>query len=147
MTPEDFFLGVDPLRHPGVSCSDALVLKVNLPDTKLADIDLDVRPTCVRLSAPKYKVKVQLGERVDDQKGARCPPLHGPLRSTRVCADRPVYRSSVHESACTRSVLPLPRNTSGDAKWDGDKSVLTVTLPIIHDWETKLTVSAADELD
>lgn len=70
MRPEDLYLGVDPLRHPGVACSDALVLKLTLPDTKLADIDLDVRPTCVRLSAPRHKAIVQLGERVDEQKGA-----------------------------------------------------------------------------
>lgn len=103
VTPEDYFLGVDPLRHPGVACSDALVLRVSLPATKLAEIDLDVRPTCVRLSAPKHKAKVQLGERVDDQKG--------------------------------------------NAKWDADKCELTVTLPIIHDWDAKLQTSAADELD
>ena len=69
VTPEDFFLGVDPVRHPGISCSDELVLKVTLPETKLADIDLDVRPTFVRVSAPKYKLKAQLGERVDENKG------------------------------------------------------------------------------
>ena len=69
VTPEDFFLGVDPIRHPGVSCSDALVLKVTLPNTKLADIDLDVRPTFVRVSAPKYKLKAHLGEKVDENKG------------------------------------------------------------------------------
>jgi len=103
VTPEDYFLGVDPLRHPGVSCSDALVIKVSLPDTKLADIDLDVRPTFVRLGAPKYKVKIHLGEKVDDQKG--------------------------------------------NAKWDKEASVLTVTLPIIHDWDSKLSTSVADELD
>jgi len=103
VTPEDFFLGVDPLRHPGVSCSDSLILKVSLPEAKLADIDLDVRPTCVRISAPKHKVKVQLAERVDEQKG--------------------------------------------NAKWDAEKFVLSVTLPIIHDWDSKLQTSAADELD
>jgi HSP20 family molecular chaperone IbpA len=69
VTPEDFFLGVDPVRHPGISCSDALVLKATLPETKLADIDLDVRPTFVRVSAPRYKLKAQLAERVDENKG------------------------------------------------------------------------------
>lgn len=103
VSPEDLYLGIDPLRHSGVSCSDALVLKVVLPETKVADIDLDVRPTFVRLGAPKYKLKVHLGEKVDDQKG--------------------------------------------NAKWDGDKSTLTVTLPIVHDWESKFTTSVADELD
>jgi len=103
VTPEDYFLGVDPLRHPGLSCSDALILKVSLPETKASDIDLDVRPTFVRLMAPKYKVKIHLGEKVDDQKG--------------------------------------------NAKWDGEKSTLIVTLPIIHDFDTKLQTSVADELD
>merc|ERR1711871_1443413 len=69
VTPEDFFLGVDPLRHPGISCSDELLLKVTLPGTKLSDIDLDVRPTFVRIGAPKYKLKAQLGEKVGENKG------------------------------------------------------------------------------
>lgn len=103
VTPEDYFLGVDPLRHPGLSCSDELLLKVTLPETKLADIDLDVRPTFVRLSAPKYKLKVHLSERVDDAKG--------------------------------------------NAKWDADKALLTVSLPIVHDYDGKMTTSAADEID
>ena len=103
VSPEDMFLGVDPVRHPGISCSDALVLKVTLPETKLADIDLDVRPTFVRVSAPKYKLKAHLGEKVDENKG--------------------------------------------NAKWDADKSLLTVTLPIIHDFDEKLTVSNSDDID
>jgi len=104
VTPEDFFLGVDPLRHPGISCSDELVLKVTLPNTKLADIDLDVRSTFVRIGAPKYKLKAQLGEKVDE--------------------------------------------TKGSAKWDGTKSLLTVTLPIIHDIDGKVTTtSLSNELD
>ena len=69
VTPEDFFLGVDPVRHQGISCSDELVLRVVLPETKLADIDLDVRPTFVRVSAPNYRLKAALVERVDETKG------------------------------------------------------------------------------
>ena len=102
-TPEDAFLGVDPIRHAGISCSDELKLKVILPDTKLSDIDLDVRPTFVRVSAPKYKLRCSLVERVDE--------------------------------------------TKGNAKWDADKGTLTVTLPIVHDWDSKLSVSKADEMD
>ena len=103
VTPEDFFLGADPTRHQGISCSDELVLKVVLPDTKLADIDLDVRPTFVRVSAPKFKLKAALVERVDE--------------------------------------------TKGNAKWDADKATLTVTLPILHDMDAKLTTSSANDLD
>jgi hypothetical protein len=103
VTPEDFFLGVDQFRHQGISCSDELVLKVVLPETKLAEIDLDVRPTFVRVGAPKYKLRAALGERVDE--------------------------------------------TKGNAKWDADKSTLTVTLPIIHDVDSKMATSSANELD
>ena len=97
------FLGVDPVRSPSIASSDALVLKVTLPDTKLADIDLDVRSTFVRLRAPRYKLKAHLPDKVDDQKG--------------------------------------------NAKWDGASMVLTVTLPIVHEWDTKMQVSASNELD
>ena len=69
VSPEDMFLGVDPLRHPGISMSDEIVLKVTLPETKLAEIDLDVRPTFVRITAPKYRLKAQLAETVDENKG------------------------------------------------------------------------------
>lgn len=103
VTPEDQFLGVDPIRHAGISCSDAIVLKVQLPSTKLSDIDLDVRPTFVRISAPKYKGRIALAERVDEKKG--------------------------------------------DAKWDADKGLLTITLPIVHDWDSKMSVSKSDDID
>lgn len=103
VSPEDMFLGIDPIRHPGTGCSDEVVLKVQLPGTKLADIDLDVRPTFVRLQAPKYKLKVYMPERVDEQRG--------------------------------------------NAKWDGDKGLLSVTLPVVHEIDAKLATSVSDELD
>ena len=102
VSPEDMFLGVDPERHAGVSCSDALLLKVLLPGTKLADIELDVRETFVRVQAPKLKLKAWLPEKVD--------------------------------------------STKGNAKWDGDKETLAVTLPIIHD-PLYGSVSASNEMD
>ena len=102
VSPEDMFLGVDPERHAGVSCSDALLLKVLLPGTKLADIELDVRETFVRVQAPKLKLKAWLPEKVDA--------------------------------------------TKGNAKWDGDKETLAVTLPIIHD-PLYGSVSASNEMD
>jgi hypothetical protein len=69
VSPEDMFLGIDPLRHSGVSCSDALALRIRLPGCKLADLDLDVRPTYVRLQAPKYKLKAYLPATVDEKRG------------------------------------------------------------------------------
>jgi len=99
--PEDMFLGIDPLRHEGVR--DELLLKVQLPGTKLADIDLDVRPTFVRLQAPQYKLKAYLPEQVDDQRGG--------------------------------------------AKWDASKELLTVTLPVVGNFDAKLPTSSANDLD
>jgi len=69
ISPEDLFLGIDPIRHPGTACSDEIVLKIKLPGARMADIDLDVRPTFVRMQAPKYKLKAYLPERVDEQRG------------------------------------------------------------------------------
>ena len=69
VSPEDMFLGIDPLRNPGVAMSDELTLRVKLPGTKLADIELDVRSTFVRVGAPKFRLKAYLPEQVDEQKG------------------------------------------------------------------------------
>lgn len=103
VSPEDMFLGIDPVRHEGTACADDIVLKVELPGTKLADIDLDVRPTFVRLQAPKYKLKAYLPETVNEQRG--------------------------------------------NAKWDADKELLTVTLPVVPQLDGKLQTSISDELD
>ena len=42
----------------------------------------------------------------------------------------------------------IKAETRGDAKWDSAKSLLTVTLPIVHDFDSKLVAtSASNELD
>jgi len=64
-----FSVGIDPLRHGGVACSDELLLRVRLPGCQAADLDLDVRSTCVRLQAPRYKLRAHLPERVDEARG------------------------------------------------------------------------------
>ncbi len=118
VSPEDMFLGIDPLRHAGTACSDAIVLKVRvshetralpalrtpthprryhkhpatpsgprpladivltrapphaarqveLPGTRLDQVDLDVRPTFAKVSAPKFKLRVHLPEKVDEKR-------------------------------------------------------------------------------
>ena len=122
VSPEDMFLGIDPLRHAGTACSDAIVLKVRvsrgtralpalrtpthmqhyhnprhplrhapsrlscvhaspharlqveLPGTRLEQIDLDVRPTFAKVSAPRFKLRVHLPEKVDEKR--RAAPEH-----------------------------------------------------------------------
>ena len=32
-------------------------------------------------------------------------------------------------------------------QWDADKNLLTVSMPIIHDFDAKITTSSADDLD
>ena len=46
-----------------------MILKVQLPGTKMPDIQLDVRPTYVRLLAPKFRLKVWLPAKVDETGG------------------------------------------------------------------------------
>ena len=106
VTPEDMYLGVDPLRNPGVACSDELVLKVKLPETKLADIDLDVRPTFVRLGAPRDKLKVHLAERVDENKG------NAKVCALRACVAWPPRAATRQPAwAPTTSIPPLEEGT------------------------------------
>ena len=69
VSPEDMFLGIAPLRHGGTGCSAALVLKVELPETKLAEIDLDVKPMVARLQTPRFRLRAHLPEQVDDKSG------------------------------------------------------------------------------
>ena len=111
-------------RHPGISCSDALLLKVFLPDTKLADIELDVRSTHVRVQAPTFKLKVPL--RLS----------HAPHRAVLWPLSPP----------CQAWLPDKVDESKGTAKWDSDKETLLVTIPILHDdFGTKLSVSS--ELD
>ena len=44
--------------------------------------------------------------------------------------------------------LEKVNETKGNAKWDASKSLLTVTLPIIHDLDSKMTTtSQSNEID
>ena len=69
VSPEDMFLGIDPLRHAGVSCSDAIVLVVRLPGSKLSEINLDVRSNRVKVDSPRWRLRVFLPDKVDEHSG------------------------------------------------------------------------------
>ncbi len=141
---EDMYLGVDPLRHAGISCSDELVLKVTLPETKLAEIDLDVRPTVVRLQSPKYRLKVQLGERVDENKGNAKWDADKSLLTVRPALARSHRPDALEDLSGCRAprTRPPPFHASPHALYPTQ-----VNMPIIPDMEGKMTISASNELD
>ena len=107
----------------------------------------------VRLGAPRYKLKVHLAERVDENKGnakvraarescvavARCDARVGAISRCLV---------ATLGGGHTALILVRPRRCVRFAQWDAEKALLTVTMPIVHDWDAKLvTTSAADEID
>lgn len=65
---EDVFLGLSSKNPSYMSC-EALLVKVKLPDTKLADVIMDVRETFLDLRTPKYKLGLHLPHPVDSQEG------------------------------------------------------------------------------
>uniref|UniRef100_A0A8C6UK41 PIH1 domain containing 3 n=1 Tax=Neogobius melanostomus TaxID=47308 RepID=A0A8C6UK41_9GOBI len=65
---EDIFLGLNGKDPSSMSC-EALLVKVKLPDTKLADVVLDVRETFLDLRTPKYKLGLHLPHPVHSQEG------------------------------------------------------------------------------
>merc|ERR1711988_1886197 len=91
VSSEDVYLGMDPTREPSLASADCLLVRVQLPGTKLADIQLDVKRQYLSVQAPDFKLATHLPQPVDDEKG--------------------------------------------NAKWDSDKCTLSVTLPIIRDWD------------
>ncbi|KAJ0059193.1 hypothetical protein NL108_009135 [Boleophthalmus pectinirostris] len=65
---EDVFLGLSEKDPSSMSC-EALLVKIKLPDTKLADVVLDVKETFLDLRTPKYKLGLHLPHPVHSQEG------------------------------------------------------------------------------
>ena len=56
-------------RDPSsMSCED-LVVKVFLPNTKFASVQLEVTPTQMLVSAPQFLLELDLPQKVDDKQG------------------------------------------------------------------------------
>lgn len=68
VTTEDMFLQMGNKTPSSVCCEDMLV-KITLPDTKLADVDLDVKDKYLACRTPTYKLGLHLPHPVDSKNG------------------------------------------------------------------------------
>ncbi|ESO93666.1 hypothetical protein LOTGIDRAFT_182066 [Lottia gigantea] len=68
VTSEDIFLQMGNKTNATSSC-EAMVIKIQLPGTKMADVDLDVKPKYLDCRSPKYKLGLHLPHPVDDKSG------------------------------------------------------------------------------
>ncbi|CAH8505098.1 unnamed protein product, partial [Heterobilharzia americana] len=64
VSAEDVFLQLGN-KNPTTACCEYMVIKVKLPDTRLSDINLDVKETFLDLRAPKYKLGLYLPNPVE----------------------------------------------------------------------------------
>ncbi|GBF98514.1 hypothetical protein Rsub_11505 [Raphidocelis subcapitata] len=65
----DAFLGLSG-KDPSSACCEELVVRIHLPAAKsAAELDLDVRPTRLRLSSDRYKLLLHLPRKVDADHG------------------------------------------------------------------------------
>ncbi|KAG1678868.1 hypothetical protein FOA52_003536 [Chlamydomonas sp. UWO 241] len=65
----DVFLGMSGKNESSTSCED-MVLRIELPGVSgAAEIDLDVKPTYVKLSHARFRLSVYLPHRVNEDKG------------------------------------------------------------------------------
>ncbi|XP_072293129.1 dynein axonemal assembly factor 6-like [Eucyclogobius newberryi] len=65
---EDVFLGLSGKDPSSMSC-EALLVKIKLPDTRLADVVLDINETFLDLRTPKFKLGLHLPHPVLSQEG------------------------------------------------------------------------------
>ncbi|XP_042196596.1 protein PIH1D3 [Callorhinchus milii] len=65
---EDVFLGVSR-KDGSTACCEDMVIRINLPDTKLSDVTLDVNDRFLTLRSPHYKLGLHLPHAVDSKNG------------------------------------------------------------------------------
>ncbi|XP_022079704.1 protein PIH1D3-like [Acanthaster planci] len=68
VTTEDMFLQMSNKTPSSVSCED-MVIKIILPNTKMADVDLDLKDKFLSCRTPKYKLGLHLPHPVDSKNG------------------------------------------------------------------------------
>ncbi len=64
--PEDMFLGMSGLDPSTAKCQD-LLMKVQLPDTKIKEITLDIKEQRVLLQSPKFFLNHALPYKVHEK--------------------------------------------------------------------------------
>ncbi|XP_077163994.1 dynein axonemal assembly factor 6 [Paroedura picta] len=79
---EDLFLGMSR-KDPSTACCEAMLVKIQLPDTKISDITLDIKEKVLDLRSSKKKLLLHLPHPVDPNSGkARFLPEKGTLEIT-----------------------------------------------------------------
>ncbi|XP_018432467.1 PREDICTED: protein PIH1D3 [Nanorana parkeri] len=68
VSSEDMFLGLSR-KDPSTACCEDMVIRVQLPDTNVADVSLDVKKNYINLRTPKYKLGLHLPHTVNDKSG------------------------------------------------------------------------------
>ncbi|CAI9609004.1 unnamed protein product [Staurois parvus] len=68
VSSEDLFLGLSR-KDPSTACCEDMVIRIQLPDTKVSDVSLDVKKTHINLCTPKYKLGLHLPHAVNEQSG------------------------------------------------------------------------------
>ncbi|MGH0158012.1 UNVERIFIED_CONTAM: hypothetical protein FKN15_057687 [Acipenser sinensis] len=71
ITTEDVFLGMSR-KDPSSACCECMLIKIKLPDTKIADVFLDVKEKFLDLRSPKFKLGLHLPHPVDSKTGKAC---------------------------------------------------------------------------
>ncbi|XP_039255465.1 dynein axonemal assembly factor 6-like [Styela clava] len=69
VSSEDMFLGSTG-KNPSSACCESLVIKIKLPDTKMKDVDLQVKEHVLDCRSDKYKLILPLPHPVDPDKGS-----------------------------------------------------------------------------
>ncbi|XP_025087237.1 protein PIH1D3-like [Pomacea canaliculata] len=87
VTSEDMFLQMGNKTPATASCED-MIVKIHLPETKMSDVELDVKEKFLDLRTPKYFLGLFLPHPVDHKKGkaqwdSRSQTLHVTLRMVR----------------------------------------------------------------
>ncbi len=65
---EDVFLGMSGVQNSAAHC-DSMIIKVKLPGSSLADIDLDVTEMQIRVSSSAYRLSTFLPQKVKHKEG------------------------------------------------------------------------------
>ncbi|XP_040181119.1 dynein assembly factor 6, axonemal, partial [Rana temporaria] len=68
VSSEDLFLGLSR-KDPSTACCEDMVIRIQLPDTKVSDVSLDVKKKYINLCTPKYKLGLHLPHAVNDKSG------------------------------------------------------------------------------
>lgn len=68
VSSEDIFLGLSR-KDPSSACCEDMVIRIQLSDTKVSDVSLDVRKKYINLCTPKYKLGLHLAHAVNEKSG------------------------------------------------------------------------------